>query len=40
MAQGVLGRTNCDFLSLKWTSNNVDKHKKLYLIGREMSKMS
>ena len=40
MAQTGLQRPNCDFLGLKWTSNNVDKHKKLYLIGREMSKMS
>ena len=40
MAQGDLPRPNCDFLGLKWTSNNVDKDKKLYLIRMKMSKMS
>ena len=37
---GLSGPSNCDFLGLKWTSNNVDKSKNLYLIGRKMSKMS
>ena len=40
MAQAGLQRPNCYFLGLKWISNNVEKSKNLYLIGRKMSKMS
>ena len=35
MAQAGLRRPNCDFLGLKWTSNNVDKSKNLYLIEKK-----
>ena len=40
MAQAGLLRASCDFLGLKWSSNNVDENKKLYLIVKKMSKMS
>ena len=34
MAQGGFFPSNCDFLGLTWTSNDVDKSKNLYLMGK------